>query len=323
MDPTSLALLALVIIDVIIANVGERSRPWRVAAYALTALLGLGSVALGSLYLALTQPAFTAALSGAFSVELATVSLIRIGISLIVGGIVSWVVLLPSVRRLLARAIPIRPESVVNAIALSLLAILLGQSIGLGGLGPQGFVSLTGQLTLLQIVFSEIPLLLIGLFGAGLLTRRSPAETWRRLGLCGLTWGQFGLSLAGVAGLLVLQAIISAIAAQLSPETLRQLEQSTRNLYSQLTSPAAAIVASVASGVSEEVLFRGAIQPRLGLITTAVVFGIIHSQYGIAYALISIGAVGLVLGVYRWKINTTAAIVVHTLYNLILFLFAG
>ncbi len=323
MDPTSLAILAAVLGVIVMANLGERSRPWRIAALAATGLLGLGAAVLGGFYLILSRPAIAATLPLTFQVQFPAPALVRIGASLVAGGVVSWIVLLPAVRRLLARAIPIRPESTVNAVGLALLALLLGQSIGLGGLGPLGYLSLTGQLTTLEVVFSEVPLLLIGLLGVGLFTRRTPAETWDRLGLRGLSARQLGLSLAGVVALLALQFIIAAVAAALAPQTVEELNRASEQLYGRFLSPAAAIVVSLASGTAEEILFRGAVQPRLGLIPTAFVFGIIHSQYGIAYALISVGAVGLVLGLYRLRINTTAAIVVHVLYNLTLFLLAG
>lgn len=319
LDPISLALFALVLGAIVIANLGEGSRPWRVAAYTLTALLGLGSVVLGALYLALAQPGAAASLRP----QLPGVNLGRIGAWLVAGGVTSWLLLLPPVRRFLARLIPIRPASPVNAVGLALLALLLGQSIGLGGLGPLGYLSLTGQLTLLQIVLSEVPLLLTGLLGVGLGTRRTAAQTWQRLGLGGLTLRELLLSLLGVIVLLAIQLLVNLIALQIAPQAVQELERASRQLYAQFASPAAALVVSLASGTAEEILFRGAIQPRLGLIPTAVAFGIIHSQYGIAFALISVGLVGLVLGIYRQRINTTAAIVIHVLYNLTIFLLSG
>lgn len=324
MDATSLAILALVIGIIVVANLGEGSPSWRIAAYALTVGLGLAVAGLGLLYLLAgwaqqVAPGMVAPLLS----DLPGQGLARLGYALLAGGVASCVVLLPPVRRAVARVIPIRPASVVNAVALSLLVILLAQSVGLGGLGPQGFVALTGRLTVLQVVFSEIPLVLIALAGVGLIIRRRPAQAWDRLGLLRLTWRQLGSSLAGVAGLLALQVIINAAAAALAPQAIEELRRATERFYAGLGTPLAAVVVSLTSGIAEEILFRGAAQPRFGLILTSFTFGVVHSQYGVAFALISVGVVGLVLGIYRQRINTTASVVIHVLYNLTLFLLAA
>ena len=37
----------------------------------------------------------------------------------------------------------------------------------------------------------------------------------------------------------------------------------------------------LAAGIGEETLFRGALQPRFGLLITSLLFALLHSQYGI------------------------------------------
>jgi membrane protease YdiL (CAAX protease family) len=309
---------------VVVANLGERSRGWRVVAYASVALAGGGSLLLGLMYLlvAVAQRVSPEAMAGELPAVLVGVNPARLGLGLIAGGVASWIVLLGPVRRALARIIPIRAESVVNAVALALLALLLGQSIGLGGLGPQGFVSLTGSLTVAQVLASEIPLAILAIVGVGFGLRRSPRETWQRLGLGGLSWRQLGLTLLGVVALLAYEAIVSAVVARLSPQLLENLTRATEQLYRGLAAPLAALVVSLASGTAEELLFRGALQPRLGLLLTAFTFGVVHMQYGLIFALLTTGVVGIVLGLYRQRINTTSAIIIHVLYNLTLFLLA-
>ena len=325
MDATNLAVLGLVVAIVIVANLGERTGRWRAAVYAALAAPGVGTLSLGLVYLLLAavQYALPTALPAPTLVDLGEVSLGRIGGWLVVGGLLSWVALLPSVRRGLARLIPIRPESTANAVALALLVILLAQSLAMGGLGPQGFVALTGQLSVLQVVLSEVPLALMGIFGVGFLIRRTPRETWERLGIRRLTWRQVGLSLAGLAGLLAFEVTVNAVAARVSPEQFEQISRSTEHLYAGLGTPLAAMVVSLAAGTAEEILFRGALQPRFGLLLTTVAFGVVHMQYGLLFALLSIGVVGLALGIYRQRINTTSSILIHSLYNLVLFVFSG
>lgn len=294
-------------------------------AYASVVLAGGGSLLLGFAYLlvAVAQRVSPEAMAGQVPSALQGVNPTRLGLGLVAGGVTSWIVLLRPVRRALARIIPIRADSVVNAVALALLALLLGQSLGLGGLGPQGFVSLTGSLTVAQVLASEIPLAILAIAGVGFGLRRTPRESWQRLGLGGLSWRQLGLTLLGVVALLAYEAIVSAVLARLSPELLENLTRATEELYKGLAAPLAALVVSLASGTAEELLFRGALQPRLGLLLTAFTFGVVHMQYGLIFALLTTGVVGIVLGLYRQRINTTSAIIIHVLYNLTLFLLAA
>ncbi|MDI7275010.1 MAG: CPBP family intramembrane metalloprotease [Anaerolineae bacterium] len=318
-------MYALVIGIVVAGNLGERSWAWRLAAYSAVALAGAGAILLGLLYLmvAAAQRMSPEAFAGQAPMPLEGLNPVRLGLGLVLGGQLSWLALLRGVRRAVARLIPIRPDSPVNAVALALLILLLAQSIGLGGLGPQGFVSITGRLTVAQVVASELPLAIIGIVGVGLYIRRSPRQTWARLGLQGLSGRQILLTLLGVVGLLAYEVVISAILAQVSPELLENLAQATEELYGGLGLPLAAVAASLLSGTAEEILFRGALQPRFGLLLTAFTFGVVHMQYGLLFALLTTGVVGIVLGLYRQRINTTSAVVIHVLYNLTLFLLAG
>ncbi|MEZ4265068.1 MAG: type II CAAX endopeptidase family protein [Myxococcota bacterium] len=56
---------------------------------------------------------------------------------------------------------------------------------------------------------------------------------------------------------------------------MRRLDDLLRETLGPLNSPTIAVLA-VTSGVGEEVLFRGAIQPFLGLWLTALIFGLLH-----------------------------------------------
>lgn len=304
------------------ASLGEKRPGWRTAAYASMVVVGLGVLALALLYLllAVVERMAPQSMPPDLIQSLHDVRPLRVAVGLAAGGVLSWLVLLAPVRRAVARVVPIRPESVANAVALAFLVLLWAQSIALSGLGPEGFLTLTGPVSAGQVVLAELPLALLGLAGVGLLTRRSPAEAMERLGLKGLTWRQVGWSVAGVAGLVGFEVVFNWAAVRIAPQSFAELDEATRMLYGGMRNPAAAAVVALASGVAEEVLFRGAMQPRFGLVLTALTFGVVHLQYGVTWALISVGLIGLVLGVYRQRINTTACILVHGLYNLVLFL---
>jgi len=78
-----------------------------------------------------------------------------------------------------------------------------------------------------------------------------------------------------------------------------------------------ALVLAVAAGFWEEVIFRGIMQPKFGLVLTSVFFGTIHGAYGfIPNAFLAMLA-GLVLGLlYQRRGNIFAPIIAHTAFNL-------
>ena len=67
---------------------------------------------------------------------------------------------------------------------------------------------------------------------------------------------------------------------------------------------------------------RGAAQPRLGLLLTAALFALLHSNYGITLSTAIVFLLGLVLGLVRMRQNTSTAMVLHATYNIILGLMA-
>jgi membrane protease YdiL (CAAX protease family) len=79
-----------------------------------------------------------------------------------------------------------------------------------------------------------------------------------------------------------------------------------------------ALLAAVA-GISEELLFRGVLQPHLGLVASNVFFGLAHSISPL-YAVLA-GGMGLYLG---WLLDATgnvlAPIVTHGLYDFLAFI---
>jgi len=84
-------------------------------------------------------------------------------------------------------------------------------------------------------------------------------------------------------------------------------------------SPLGAIALGLFSGIGEEILYRGALQPAFGIVVTSLVFALHHSQY-VNPGLLVIFVIGLLLGLVRKYFGTTSAILVHALYNTVLLL---
>ena len=75
---------------------------------------------------------------------------------------------------------------------------------------------------------------------------------------------------------------------------------------------------AAAAGLSEELLFRGALQPIFGIVPTSLIFAVSHVQYGLSPATLTVFLLSVVLGIIRKRSNTTVAILVHAGYNFVL-----
>jgi hypothetical protein len=84
-----------------------------------------------------------------------------------------------------------------------------------------------------------------------------------------------------------------------------------------------AIVVAMCAGVSEELMFRGLLQPRLGWLLANIAFAAGHAfQYGLD-GLIAVFVLGSILAFVRYRWNTSASITVHVGYDAVLFLLAS
>jgi membrane protease YdiL (CAAX protease family) len=301
---------------VVIANLGE-SRAWaRYTAYALLILtdlawLGVAGLAALAWLLERSAPAALSSYPGfipdwplAAAVCAAT-------------GLLAAVLLIPAVRRGLARLLKISSESLVHTTALSFAVYEVGMTLAeaafVGGL--PGLAQLESPLTLWDVVFSGLPLLLLGLLGVGLFVRRSGRQVLERLGLRLPNWKHLLLAVALVGLLLALDYGINSAWEQLDPAGYDSLTQVTDRLYAGLMSVGGAVVIGLSAGICEEILFRGALQPRFGLLLAAILFTIGHVQYGFTPATLEVFIIGLVLGLVRNRANTTTAILIHAGYN--------
>jgi membrane protease YdiL (CAAX protease family) len=79
------------------------------------------------------------------------------------------------------------------------------------------------------------------------------------------------------------------------------------------------VVLAAASSLAEEIFFRGALQPHLGIWLTAAVFGIVHYPFHeklIAWPVFAFAA-GLLLGYEcRWTGSLLAPVLTHFVINL-------
>jgi uncharacterized protein len=224
------------------------------------------------------------------------------------------------VRLLLARLTPIDPNSTVDisgvivAFWFASLSIYTLLTVSLEEAAAQA--NITVSLSIITVL--AYPALAFSLVGPWI--TRSARESIKRLGLELPTLRQVGISLGLVVPLLIFGIGIDAIGRTLQPDLYEKLEQVVKAMSSNVTNPFIALVLAFSAGIGEEILFRGAIQPRLGIWFTALLFAVAHTQYGLTFGILSIFLIGIVLGYQRKYMNTTACIITHGAYNTVAFL---
>ena len=238
----------------------------------------------------------------------------------IVSGVAAGGFLLRPIRRDVAAVLPIDVDSPVHTLALVLATILFGtQLAGLLFTDVLAYLATQKPETIQDMVFEEVPFLILALAGVGLFVRRKPLDSTGRLGFVRPAWWHLVLALAAAGVFLVALQGFDSANHLVFPDLARRIDAVDQHLFSQLVNSSwVGIVAiAVLPGVCEEALFRGALQPRLGLVPAAVLFTSIHSQYALSLDLAGIFIIALCLGLIRKYTNTTTSMSAHVTYNLL------
>jgi membrane protease YdiL (CAAX protease family) len=152
------------------------------------------------------------------------------------------------------------------------------------------------------------------LAAVGLWVGRDLRAVRERLGLGGMSARHWGIAVLGLGAVLGANSGMEWVERTHFHALWLQDQDMVRLMAADL-SLAATLVLGVSAGIGEEVLVRGALQPRMGLLWASLLFAAAHVQYT-WFGMLTIALLGLVLGVVRIRANTTTAIVVHALYDI-------
>ncbi len=251
-------------------------------------------------------------------------SLPRLGAGLIALALLGLTLLLPPTRRLIARILPIQADSVISAVALAYSNLILVNLWLVMGVGMEAIVGAletapaSSSLEMIAMLWMQnIMLTVMALAGVGWLSRRNWQEALQRLGF---TWGGrrtvgvgVGLGLLMFLLLLPFSLLLDKAGVGVNPD----IEKLTEQLLGPLmTSLPGVITLGAAAALGEELLYRGALQPRFGILLTALLFALTHNQYGVSPATLAVFLLGLILGWTRRRYNTTTSIFLHATYNI-------
>ncbi|HYM51326.1 MAG TPA: CPBP family intramembrane glutamic endopeptidase [Candidatus Limnocylindrales bacterium] len=303
------ALLAICAMFVL-ANAGEKHALPRILTFVAGGVLA-GALLLIGLALILIASLMTRPAAG-------SANPIPLGLSLTIAGALGLLYLSSSVRRLVCRVMPLAADSPVSFLSVEWALAFLGQQIGTQlSADVLSAVAAGPPLTNVAILAQDVPLFILAFVGVGLFTRRSLRDCLDRLGLRPPTPRWWLVALAGIVVFLVVAGQIERIANVLTPGTMKRVTDVNNALFRQFNNPGSIVFLGLVAGVAEEVLFRGAMQPRFGLIPTALLFAAVHTQYGITFASLEVFVLGLGLGWMRWKSKSTLpGMVTHAGYDI-------
>ena len=222
------------------------------------------------------------------------------------------------VRAWAARFIPIDPDNPVHALALALAVILFGtQAASIAFTDVLASEQQAPPLTIADLFSQELPFLILAFAGVGIWIRRRAVESGTRLGLVVPAWWHVALALAAAGAFYAISLGADWLSHSLTPSVAGEVDRTTQHLFGGLADNPGIIALALLPGICEDTLFRGALQPRLGIVVTAVLFTSIHAEYGLSIDVPTIFAIAIGLGLVRKYANTTASIACHVAYNLL------
>jgi len=185
-----------------------------------------------------------------------------------------------------------------------------------------------GRVSVVTLIASQLPFFAIAFLGVGFIVRRNLRETLRRLGYGPISLKQLGIVILFTAGAVLLSSAADWLFRVLQPDLYERVGNISESL---LGTEGLGLVPTILFGLliglgaafGEETLFRGAVQPVLGIVATSVLFASMHVQYGPSVILLYIFVLSLGFGLLRRHINTTATFIAHAGYNFTLVVLAS
>ncbi|SFX62840.1 CAAX protease self-immunity [Thermoactinomyces sp. DSM 45891] len=229
--------------------------------------------------------------------------------------------LIPAVRKGLARLIPINPNSHVHTFAL-LTSIFIPTTLFQSLIMPTSLADVQQEtITLVSSLSSlwaqNILCAVFAIMGVGYLTRRNWKQTRERLGLYRLTFKQLLGAIAVAIVFVVLQSGLTIVFTQLGLSDEQEVLKVNEALMAPLFNSVIGIISiGLAAALGEELVFRGALQPRFGIILTSILFALTHSNYGLSIGTIVVLVLGFGMGYFRKRCSTTYTMVIHASYNI-------
>jgi hypothetical protein len=226
----------------------------------------------------------------------------------------------PGLRRL-------RPGAPISWLAIFLLFESLASNLGVvsgagGGPAPSSPTvnPASAGPTARDLMLGEVPFLAIAVASVGVVVRRNLVQTLERLGLWPLRipWWVIGIA-AGIVLVPVGSWVVELLDHFATASCVASTAQAEQAIVGTGRTALEQAGIAIAAGVCEEILFRGALQPRVGILFSSVVWASYHLQYMCngwpSPANLYLVLLGLIFGVLRKWGGLWPAVLAHTVYD--------
>lgn len=222
-------------------------------------------------------------------------------------------------RELLARVTPLDPASAIDMSGLCLLLGTLGLFVA-NSLVPMAEqppdAGLIPSVGILELLVQAAAFVAIAYIAAGYPYWRDLRSATSRLGIVVPDGRTIGVAVVATFACFVVAGLAGLASQQFDPGLSESLEEVVDQMTAQVQNPLGAVILGASAGIGEEAIFRGALQPRFGLVIPSLLFTMLHGpQYGFNVVLLGLFGVSMILGLERKYLNTTAAMITHALYN--------
>ena len=211
------------------------------------------------------------------------------------------------------------PDSTIDmsglCVVLGLLGVFIANSLApMAGSPPDE--DLIPSVGLLELLVQAAFFLAIAYIAVGLPYWRDLRAATERLGIVAPDARTIGIAVVATFAAFLVAALVGLLQQQLDPELSESLNEIVDQMTGQVQNPIGALVLGASAGIGEEAIFRGALQPRFGILIPSLLFAMLHGpQYGFNVALLGLLGVSIILGLERKYVNTTAAMITHALFN--------
>jgi membrane protease YdiL (CAAX protease family) len=239
------------------------------------------------------------------------------GALLLLVGIGLGAPLLRPFRAILARVTPLDPDSAIDmaglCVVLGLLGLFIGNSLAPMAEEPPELIPSVG---IAELVLQAVAFVAIAYIAAGYPYWRDLRGATERLGIVAPDARTIGIAIAATLACFVVAGLAGLAAQQVDPGLGESLDEVVDQMTAQVQNPLGAFVLGASAGAGEEAIFRGALQPRFGIVIPSLLFAMLHGpQYGFNLTLLGLFGVSVILGLERKYVNTTAAMITHALFN--------
>jgi membrane protease YdiL (CAAX protease family) len=227
--------------------------------------------------------------------------------------------LLKPFRRLVSLVTPMDPASTIDMMGLGVILSLMAY-FGWAITVDTGTDQITPAVTIASQLINVLFFVLVAYVAVGTNIYRNGHEATARLGVRVPTLPDIAVGVAAVLPAFVLSVVGSLLTLYFQPDLFDTLGDTMEEMSSGTHFVVINVLLFASAGLGEEILFRGAIQPRFGIVLTAAFWALVHTQYQLTFVVLGLFLVGVLFGLMRKYVSTTSAIIAHALYNAVVVL---